>query len=124
MDRRTFLGGAIAGSAAAAAARAAQNNGEIQQAQFVIVEMMGHKKLCGRMIQGPVGLLQLDIPAPGGFVTQFINPQSIYRMTIVDEKTVLDQAKYIDPLPTMELEVPARQAYLGWERDDDDDTPY
>jgi len=122
MDRRTFLGGAIAGSAAAAAARAANNNGEIQAAQYVIVELMGHKRLAGRMVQGPSGLLQLDVPAPGGFVTKFINPSSIYCITVVDEKTVVAAAKTVDPLPALMLDVPERQTYLGFDDRDDDES--
>ena len=82
MDRREFLSGAISGSAAAAAAKAAANKGEVIQAQYVIVELMGYKKLCGRMTQGIAGLLQLDVPVEGGFSTQYINPTSIYRITV------------------------------------------
>ena len=121
MDRREFLSGAISGSAAAAAAKAAANKGEVIQAQYVIVELMGYKKLCGRMTQGIAGLLQLDVPVEGGFSTQYINPTSIYRITVVDEKTVVATAKHLDPLPTIELEVPARQTYLGFSRGDDDE---
>lgn len=121
MDRRQFLGGAIAGSAAAAAARSSQPTGEVITPQYVVVELMGYKKLCGRMTQGFAGLLQLDIPAPKGFITEYINPTSIYRITVVDEKTVVEMAKGIDPLPSLTLEVPERQTYIGW---DNDDTPY
>ena len=54
-----------------------------------------------------------------------INPQSIYRITYVDEAVVRASAKRIDPLPAIELEVPPRQATLGydsgyaWDPDDD-----
>lgn len=122
MDRKQFLGGAISGSAAVAAASAGRN--ECQAPQFVIVEMMGYKKLCGRMTQGMAGLLQLDIPVPGGFSTQYINPQSVYRITVVDEATVKAVAKSIDPLPTLELEVPARQTYLGFQEEDEESHYY
>jgi hypothetical protein len=123
MDRRTFLGGAIAGSAAAAANRAAASKGEIQQASYVIVELMGYKKLAGRMTQGIAGLLQLDVPVEGGFSTQFINPTSVYRITVVDEEVVKEVSKRIDALPTIELEIQPRQRRLGFDQDDDD-TPY
>ncbi len=119
MDRRTFLGGAIAGSAAAAVAKAESSKGEVISAQYVIVELMGYKKLCGRLTQGIGGLLQLDVPVEGGFSTQYINPTSVYRITVVDETVVRTIAKTIDPLPAIELEVPARQTMLGFERDDD-----
>lgn len=121
MDRRQFLGGAIAGSAAAAAAKTDSTKGEVIQAQYVIVELMGYKKLCGRMTQGIGGLLQLDVPVEGGFSTQYINPTSVYRITVVDEKTVVEIAKHIDPLPALTLEVPARQGYLGYDRGEDEE---
>ena len=124
MDRREFLSGAIAGSASAAAAKAANTKGEIVQAQYVIVELLGYKRLCGRMTQGIGGLLQLDVPVEGGFSTQYINPASVYRITVVDAKTVEATAKTIDPLPALTLEVPARQTYLGFDRDEDDDEDF
>ena len=109
MDRRKFLSGAVAGSAAMAAAQPAETRGELKSAQYVVVELMGHKRLCGRLTQGFAGLLQLDVPVEGGFVTQLINPSSIYRVTIADEKTVRDLAKTVDPLPVLTLEVPPVQ---------------
>lgn len=122
MDRRGFLTGAITASGAFCAAQNDQTKTEIKQSQYAIVELMGYKKLCGRLSQGIAGLLQLDVPVEGGFVTQMINPASIYRITICDEATVRAYAKHVDPLPTIELEVPQRQTYLGnWGGDEDYD---
>lgn len=104
MDRRQFLGGAITASAAFASARTAQTKGELPQAQYAIVELMGYKRLCGRLSQGIAGLLQLDMPVEGGFVTQFLNPSAIYRITIADEATVREYAGSLDPLPALTLE--------------------
>ena len=123
MNRREFFGGAVTASAAYQATQAADNKAELKSSQYVIVELMGYKKLCGRMSQGIAGLLQLDVPVEGGTVTQFINPASVYRITIVDAATVKSFAKHIDPLPTIELEVPAMQRSLGY-RDEDDDHDY
>lgn len=126
MDRRGFLGGAIAG-AAAFAGKAQESKGELRDFQWAIVEMLGYKKLCGRLSQGLAGLLQLDIPVEGGMVTELINPASIYRITFVDEATVRSLATRIDPLPTIELEIPPRQASLGFDdpaADDWDDDGY
>ena len=121
MDRRGFLGGAIAGAASFAGVQAEQNRGELKTAQYAIVEMMGYKRLCGRLSQGIAGLLQLDVPVEGGFVTQMINPASVYRMTFVDEAVVRDYAKHIDPLPAIELEIPPTQRAISYGRDDDRD---
>lgn len=110
MDRRQFLGGAISASAAFTAQRSEQTKGELVQAQYVIVELMGYKRLCGRLSQGIAGLLQLDVPVEGGFVTQFINPASVYRITITDERSVREFAGSVDPLPALTLEIPSPSA--------------
>lgn len=112
MDRRGFLGGAIAGATAFAQVQNEQTRGELKTAQYAIVEMMGYKKLCGRLSQGIAGLLQLDVPVQGGVVTQMINPQSVYRITFVDAATVAAYAQHVDPLPVIELEVPLTQRRL------------
>lgn len=121
MDRRGFLSGAISGAAAFAGVQSEQTRGEIKQGQYAIVELMGYKKLAGRLSQGIGGLLQLDIPVEGGTVVQMINPNSIYRMTFVDEPTVLALAKHIDPLPALELEIQPVQRSIGFDDDDEDD---
>jgi hypothetical protein len=97
------------------AVRNDETRGELRAAQYVIIELMGYKKLAGRLMQGVAGLLQLDVPVEGGTVTQFINPNSIYRVTIVDREAVAKFAKGLDPLPAIELEVPPRQQFLGHE---------
>jgi len=124
MDRRGFLGGAIAGAAAFAGAQPAETRGELKTAQYAIVEMMGYKKLVGKLSQGIAGLLQLDVPVEGGFVTQMINPASIYRITLVDAETVTKLARNLDPLPLIELEIPPRQAVLSYNDRDDDGEMY
>ncbi len=121
IDRRRMLAGAVGASAAFVAIQAEATKGEIKQSQYVIVELMGYKKLCGKMSQGIGGLLQLDVPVEGGFIVQFINPSSVYRITVVDAATVESFAKSIDPLPAITLEVPMRQQSLGYRMEDDYD---
>ncbi len=119
IDRRKMLVGAIGASAAFVATQAEATKGEIKTAQYVIVELLGYKRLCGKMSQGIAGLIQLDVPAEGGFITQFINPSSVYRITVVDAATVSEVAKTIDPLPAITLEIPMRQQHLGYRMEDD-----
>lgn len=121
LDRRRMLAGAVGASAAFVATQAEATKGEIKQAQYVIVELMGFKKLCGRLSQGIGGLLQLDVPVEGGFIVQLINPQSVYRMTVVDAATVEAFAKSIDPLPAITLEVPMLPRSLDYDDSDYDD---
>lgn len=120
MDRRAFLGGAIIASAAFCKEKDEQQRAEIKSTQYAIVELLGYKKLCGRLSQGIAGLLQLDVPAAGGFVTKLINPASVYSITIVDEATVKAYAGCVDPLPAIELEIPPRQTSFFGDDDRDD----
>jgi len=120
IDRRAMLIGAVGASAAFVATQAESTKGEIRQAQYVIVELLGYKKLCGRLSQGIAGLLQLDVPTEGGFIVQFINPASVYRITVVDAATVAEVAKTIDPLPAITLEIPFRQQRLGYYDDENE----
>lgn len=120
MNRRDFFGGAVAASAAFRSEQAEANKAELKSSQYVIVELMGYKKLCGRLSQGIGGLMQLDVPVEGGTVTQFINPQSVYRITIVSADVVAAYAKnLVDPLPAIELEIPQQQMSLGYRHDDE-----
>lgn len=118
MNRRDFFGGAVVASAAFRADQAEAAKAELKSTQYVIVELMGYKKLCGRLSQGIGGLLLLDVPVEGGTITQFINPASVYRITIVIADVVREYAKHIDPMPAIELEVPTRQMSLAY-RDED-----
>ena len=124
LDRRRMLAGAVGASAAFVATQAEATKGEIKQSQYVIVELMGYKKLCGKMSQGISGLIQLEIPADGGFIVQFINPSSVYRITVVDSATVAEFAKSIDPLPAITLEYPIANRSLPFADDDNDREPF
>ena len=124
IDRRRMLAGAVGASAAFVAIQAEATKGEIKQSQYVIVELMGRKTLCGRLSQGLGGLLQLDVPVEGGFIVQFINPQSVYRMTVVDAATVAEFARSIDPLPAITLEYPIANRSLPFADDDNDREPF
>ena len=119
IDRRRMLAGAVGASAAFVATQAEATKGEIKQAQYAIIELMGYKRLCGKMSQGPFGLMQLDIPV--GSITQLINPQSVYRITFVDAETVAEQAKSIDPLPAIALDYPIANRSLPFADDNYDD---
>jgi hypothetical protein len=56
---------------------------------WAVIELKGHIRTGGRISkdnQFGTALLRLDVPQPEGqFVTQLINPSSLYRATICDE---------------------------------------
>jgi len=62
---------------------------ETESPAWAIIEPMGHIRYGGRVSkdnQFGTAMLRVDVPQlDGSFVTQFINPQSLYRMTVCTE---------------------------------------
>lgn len=115
-NRRDVLKAAGVASAAYNAEQDDRRKGEMQSPVYAIVELMGYKRLCGRLqTSGVANLLQLDVPIEGGYVTQLINPATVYRISIVDESTVRDYAKSIDPCPPIECEAVPYQQTLEYD---------
>jgi hypothetical protein len=122
MNRREILKAAAGASAAYGQEQDKRREGEVTAPVYAVVELMGHKRLTGRLQTAAVAdLLQLDVPVEGGFVTQLINPASVYRVTIVDEATVREYAKGCDPLPAITLEVQPYQRELSYHPYDEQD---
>ena len=104
-NRRDVMKSASAAAAAFTSDQDKRRNGEITAPVYAIVELMGHKRLCGRLQQSPTpNLLQLDVPIECGYITKLINTASVYAVTIVDESTVRELAQHVDSLPAIELE--------------------
>lgn len=122
MESRDFMKGSIGASAAFVTASEANKASAGEQADqfYAVLELMGYKRLVGRVTTGSP-LWRIDVPVEGGFVTKFFNPTSVYCITVTDEKSVREMAKGVDPIPTLELEVPLSQTRLGFNDYDDDD---
>ena len=64
-------------------------NGEAQPV-WAIIELMGHVKYGGQVSkdhQFGTAMLRVDVPqADGTFVSQLVNPSSLYRLTICSEE--------------------------------------
>src|SRR5690606_22469137 len=94
-----------------------------KQSMWGILELMGHVRLAGRITEeerfgGKMG--RIDIPSGEGFVTQFFNASSIYRLTPTTEEIARGIAKSSQPEPVSQWDL--RQAKLLPEpefRDDD-----
>lgn len=57
--------------------------------QWAVIELMGHVKTAGLVTKDTeygTPLLRVDVPNGDAVMTQYINPQSIYRMTLVEER--------------------------------------
>lgn len=83
---------------------------ESQKPEFGILELLGHKRLAGRVSEeqrfgGVVG--RIDIPnAEGGYSTQFFSAASIYRLSIVTEDVARAVALSCHPEPVHSWELP------------------
>jgi hypothetical protein len=65
--------------------------------QWAVVELMGHNRYGGMVSkdnQFGTSMLRVDVPqADGSFVSQLINPQSLYRITMCSEEIARAAAK-------------------------------
>jgi hypothetical protein len=94
--------------------------------QWVILELMGHRKVAGRVTECTIaghGLLCLDIPSdePGGiFATQFYSPTAVYCITPVSEATARAFARHSRPVPVTLYELEPRPPFEPRVADDED----
>lgn len=81
-------------------------------AGFAILELMGHRRLAGRVKevqQYGVTMLRLDVPGPGGAIvaTQFYGGSALYCVTPCDEATAIAVARMSgDAAPVKAWELP------------------
>ena len=78
--------------------------------QWVILELMGHRRLAGRVREVQVagaGFLRLDIPATGGHgeQTQYISPSSVYAMHPTTQEIATAAAANFRPQPVSRWEL-------------------
>lgn len=106
---------------------------------FAIVELMGHRRLAGRVSEADqygTRMLQVDVPVDdeGGYRSQWYGGGSIYCVTPVDEATARRLAKHLgvrSPVQPWELDqapqLPAAASDAGDDQEDDegeDDIPW
>lgn len=64
-----------------------QNNEEIENEMWVVVELMGHDVTAGIMKPSSIGgLMKLDVPIEDGFRSEFIGPGAVFRIKVVSEE--------------------------------------
>lgn len=70
---------------------------------WAIIELMGHARCAGivsKDTQLGTPLLRVEVPqSDGSFVTQLVNPQSIYRLTMCSEEIGRAAASQNNPKP-------------------------
>lgn len=105
---------------------------------WYIVELMGHRRLAGRVSEVTVagaGFLRIDVPGDAGqpdFVTQFVRPESLYALTPTTEALARQVARLARPAPVSRYELPAEappsppraDPAADDEDDDDDGSPF
>lgn len=100
-----------------------------------IVEILGHKKLAGRVTQVAIGsaaMLRVDVPktAQRDAYTKYVGVASVYAMTPVEEGVAQRAAeqieRYFDPLPvSFPAALPAGDATASsYDADESDDEEY
>lgn len=99
--------------------------------EWVIMEMFGHIRLAGKVTEATIlgghSLLRLDIPDKDGkFVTQFLGPGSIFRMTPCNEDVARKVASQCQPEPVHRWEMPEliaghQGSFSGYQNDYNDD---
>lgn len=95
---------------------------------WAIVELMGHRRLGGRVGEAEAygaKLLRLDVPKTGTsdewIATQFYGGSAIYCVTPCDEETARRVAASNQPAPVHHWQLPAAPSADGGGGDDDDD---
>jgi hypothetical protein len=90
---------------------------------WAILELMGHRRLAGRLTEVPggalAGFIRIDVPGEGDAVvaTQFYAPSAIYCVTPTTEETARAVAASSRPAPVQRWELPAAP------REDDHEYP-
>lgn len=79
---------------------------------FAIIELMGHRRLGGKVCQAEqygVAMLRVDVPGDDGEIiaTQFCGGSSIYALTPCSEEAARAVAKSNRPEPVTRWELPA-----------------
>lgn len=85
--------------------------------QWAVIELMGHVRyggLVSKDTQFGTPLLLVQVPVEQGFVSQFVNPSSLYRMTLCSEAIARAAAAsgQHQPLHSWELPDPGEPASL------------
>lgn len=93
--------------------------------QFAVVEMMGHRKIVGKITESDIGtgsLLKVTVLGKNGTPerTEYIGVASIYCLTIVDEEVAVLSAKSYTPEPTWAYGLSQRSLSSGQYEDDID----
>lgn len=78
--------------------------------EWVILELMGHRKLAGRVTEQTIGsasFIRIDVPGDNGEIaTQFYNPSAVYAMTPCSEELARAVAENNAPRPVTRYELP------------------
>lgn len=66
--------------------------------QWVIIEMMGHRRIAGRY-SVENGLHRVDVPNETGYITKMLGNAAIYEIHFVDEDAARFAARNFEPNP-------------------------
>ena len=98
-----------------------QNTTPPEAPQWAVIELMGHIRYGGQVSkdnQLGTAMLRVDVPQGDTFITQLVNPSSIYRLTMCSEEIARAAANAGDPKPMGTWEL--RHLSLAGDAEDDD----
>lgn len=81
--------------------------------EWAILELMGHRKLAGKVSEYSIGgasFIRIDIP---GSATQFYSPSAVYCITPTTEELVKEVAEIHKPEPITKWELPEKIIETG-----------
>ena len=78
--------------------------------EWAILELMGHRRLAGKITDAVIGggsFLRIDVPGDDEkWITQYYSPQSVYCITPTTEEIARIVAKQNQPEPVYRWELP------------------
>lgn len=99
--------------------------------EWAIVELMGHVRIAGLVTEEErfgAKLGRVDIPTADGFVTQYFNGSSLYRLTPTTEEIARAVAASNQPTPVHRWELPRPELTAGEagaiDAEDAEETPW
>jgi len=95
--------------------------------EWAILELMGHRKLAGKVSEATIGgaaFIRIDVP---GAASQFYSPAAVYCITPTTEELAMRIAQNHAPAPVTRWELPENIVVdpaahpASWDEDEEDD---
>lgn len=95
--------------------------------EWAILELMGHRKLAGRVTDASIGgssFIRIDVPGEKATVaTQYYSPSSVYCITPTSESVArrVSESNTVEPVTLWEIHKPVEESFLGYDEEATDE---